>query len=77
MLCVHCMKEIKDGIKSTNLFNKNDVVSGYLNSQGSITANDSYRTTNLIPVIPQQVYSLSYARFVAQYDSVGKFISNS
>lgn len=71
------LSEIKDGIKSTNLFNKNDVVSGYLNSQGSITANDSYRTTNLIPVIPQQVYSLSYARFVAQYDSVGKFISNS
>lgn len=61
--------------QNSNLFDKNVVVSGYIQSDGSIAANDSYRSSDYIPVTPGETYSLGRVRFVAQYDKSQKFIS--
>lgn len=70
------ISNIKNVTPSTNLFDKNDVVSGYLTSQGSITSNDAYRTSQLIPVLPNTVYSFAFARFVCEYDITLAMVPN-
>lgn len=59
---------ISGAIPSSNLFNKNNVVVGYLGADGSVSSNNSYRTSLFIPVDSSKKYSFAYARFIVEYD---------
>lgn len=69
------MGQISGAKQSLNLFDANNVVSGYLAAQGNLTPNDSYRTTDFIPVESASNYALGYVRFVCQYDDTKQTIS--
>lgn len=63
------------GLKYINLFNKNNVVSGYLNNNGNILANDDYRTSLLIDITGYDTLTFSYTDFGGWYDADEVFIS--
>lgn len=69
------MNQIDGAQQSSNLFDANNIVPGYLASQGNINSNDAYRTTDFIPVESASNYALGYVRFVCQYDDTKQFIS--
>lgn len=69
------MGQISGAKQSLNLFDANNVVSGYLAAQGNLTPSDSYRTTDFIPVESASNYALGYVRFVCQYDDTKQTIS--
>lgn len=71
------LDNIQGVIKSNNLLNKSNVVSGYLNSSGNIQSNSAYVTSDYIPVEAISKYSFAYVRFVAEYTSTKFFVTGS
>lgn len=69
------------GERTANLFDKNAVVTGNILSDGTIGTNQSFRTSDYIPVTPNTNYAASYlviayrGRAVAFYQNDKTFIS--
>lgn len=61
----------------TNIFNKNNVVTGYYvsNVDGTLAVNASYSTSELIPILPNTNYTRTNAQVIAYYDAGKTFIS--
>lgn len=60
---------------SNNLYNKNNVISGYLiNTIGEMVVNTPYKISDFIEVIPSKNYFLKGVASVCQYDSNKQFL---
>lgn len=71
------LDNIQGVIKSNNLLNKSNVVSGYLADNGNIQSNSSYVTSDYIPADAISTYSFAYVRFIAEYTSTKSFVTGS
>lgn len=61
--------------KPINLIDLDSVVSGYLDGNGNITPNESYKTTGFIPVSAYNSLIISNCNFFGWYDASKNFIS--
>lgn len=73
---------VVDSVISRNMFNKNNVINGYLNTSGVVNSATGYVVSDYIPVIPSEQYTYSgttiapsYGSKIALYDSSKNFVS--
>lgn len=62
-------------VRWANMFNKDHTIVGYLSGTGGIINNSGFITSDYIPVIPGQVYTISNTQICAWFDANYDYIS--